>query len=71
MKKDRTILTFSQIAQWLYTTSPDAPTIGEIEDSLESLSEKGVIEILWDDNGNVCYRLTDIGNELARELHGH
>jgi len=39
-----------------------------VEDAIEGLIHKGMVEPLWDENGNISYRLTAIGSMVGKTI---
>lgn len=40
-----------------------------VEKTVEDLIHKGMIETLWDENGNISYRLTAIGRVIGKTIN--
>jgi hypothetical protein len=40
-----------------------------VEKTVEELIHKGMIETLWDANGNISYRLTAIGRVIGKTIN--
>jgi predicted transcriptional regulator len=40
-----------------------------VEKTVEELIHKGMIETLWDENGNISYRLTAIGRVIGKTIN--
>ena len=66
--QNKKVLTAAEITDWMMSYSPVLPTQQEIEDSLESLVNKGILETLWNEDGEVLYRLTNIGDMVAKAI---
>jgi hypothetical protein len=68
---DTKTLTFAEIADWLrnrFGPGITPPTDAEVENAIESLVGQGIIETLWDSNGQVAYRLTRDGTAYAQSM---
>ena len=64
-----TPMTFDKIVAFLTAQSPDLQaTVTEVEDALESMIRNGIVETLWDEDGDVLYRLTTTGRDMAEGL---
>ena len=69
MKNPMTPMPFDKIVTFLTSQNPDLnPTSTEVENALEALIGKGIVETLWDEDGNTLYRLTHTGREMAQGM---
>ena len=68
MLNDKKELTAAEITDWLMSNATIPPSLREVEESLESLVNKGIIETLWNEDGDVLYRLTEIGEMVAEAV---
>ena len=58
-------MTMSELHEMLAQELPPA----KIEKAVEDLIAKGMVETLWDENGNVSYRLTAIGRVVGKAIN--
>jgi DNA-binding PadR family transcriptional regulator len=60
---------FDKIVAFLTAQNPDLqPMPYEVEDALEAMIRNGIVETLWDEDGNTLYRLTNTGREMAEDM---
>ena len=60
---------FDKIVAFLTAQNPDLqPMPYEVEDALEAMIRNGIVETLWDEDGNTLYRLTNTGRDMAEGL---
>ena len=66
--KPMTPMPFDKIVAFLTAQNPDLqPMPYEVEDALETMIRNGIVETLWDEDGNTMYRLTHMGREVAMD----
>ena len=58
-------MTMSEIHEMLAHELP----AHKIDKAVEDLIAKGMVETLWDENGNVSYRLTAIGRVVGKAIN--
>lgn len=58
-------MTMSELHEMLAQELPPA----KIEKAMEDLIAKGMVETLWDADGNVFYRLTAIGRVVGKAIN--
>jgi hypothetical protein len=58
-------LSMQEICEYLADELPP----DRVEQSVENLIHSGMIETLWDENGNISYRLTAIGRVIGKAIH--
>ena len=64
-----TPMPFDKIVAHLTAQSPDLqPMPYEVEDALEAMIRNGIVETLWDEDGNTLYRLTNAGRDMAEDM---
>lgn len=62
---DHRELTMSQLRNLLADELP----ADRVEDAIEALIHKGMVETMWDENGNISYRLTAIGRVVGKAIN--
>ena len=62
---DHRELTMSQLRNLLAAELP----ADRVEDVVEALIHKGMVETMWDENGNISYRLTAIGRVVGKAIN--
>lgn len=62
---DHRELTMSQLRSLLADELP----ADRVEDAVEASIHKGMVETLWDENGNISYRLTAIGRVVGKAIN--